>query len=480
MGHCRCPGNGACAAGGEVVRIRVVREAGGIGDVVRVIPVLRGLRQQYPSAELWVFAPDAYKPLLRGWQDEFRSTPWHGRRPRDMPLDESRWPYLDASVGFDRSISLYCPAFRHEQRQRGDIWLDRIDLFCAAAGVAPTERTPRVNPAPADVAAAQEYVERYRLRRAGKLIALQPFSTDPARNWPLQNWRRLADILEWLGHRVIVFDGCRGRTNAFRQHRATGRPLGFVAALLQTCDLLVAPDSGLGHLAAAVQTPTVGLFASQSGPVMYRHYPLHTYIYPPWDGQKHCRWPCFWQRPAACSRSALAKAGRTCAMLARISVEDVYDAVTARLDAPRPQLSEPVCVPPMTTEQIETLGPCETVDALPIPRRDFSCDRLALASGTDDLGPVLCEAYRVLRPGGALFLPAQGGEQDSRLLRSCGFERRRHRHEAGMLACRKTGTWPRTAAPLTAEVALATGFAVARHALVKSVLVCHKDGSYHT
>ena len=312
------------------MNIRVVREAGGIGDIVRIIPVLRGLREKYPAARLWVFAPATYRPLLRGWYDEYVATPHHGRRNRDAALDENRWPYLNVGVAFDRSISLYCPAFTYEVRQGRDVRLDRIDLFCQAAGVQPSSKLPVVNLHPADVRAAKEYVIEHELWERGKLIAVQPYSTDPARNWPLANWLRLAAALERAGHRVVILDGAEGRTRPFRQHRVIGRPLGFVAALLSLCDLLVGPDSGLGHLAAAVNTPCVGVFASQSGEIMYRHYPLHTYVEPSRDTPASCEWPCFWKRPARCTRAALLKAGKTCEMIGRISVGEVFGAVNHR------------------------------------------------------------------------------------------------------------------------------------------------------
>ena len=320
------------------MNIRVVREAGGIGDIVRIIPVLRGLREKHPEARLWVFAPEAYRPLLRGWYDEFRSTPHTGRRPRDRELNETKWPYLNVGEEFDASINLYCPAFRYEHNQRGNVRLDRIDLFCAAANVEPSSKLPRVHLDPNDVDAAAEYVREHHLRDGKRLIAVQPFSTDPARNWPLKNWQELAYALEWVGHKVIILDSAMGRTKRFFQHRVLGRPLGFVAALLSQCDLLICPDSGLGHLVAAVATAAVGVFGSQSGAIMYRHYPLHTWIHPPWDGQKHCKWPCFWNRPAECTRQNLLKAGKTCAMLARISVETVFNTVIAKLNPARDAL----------------------------------------------------------------------------------------------------------------------------------------------
>lgn len=307
------------------MNIRIVRESGGLGDIVRVIPALRGLREKYPSARLWMFAPEEYRPVLEGWFDTFCPTPFHDRRPRNAPLDESRWPYLRApGVAFDLDIDLYCPAFKHEVDCKGELLLDRIELFCAAAEVTPSDMTPRMNLRAEDISAARDYIAAHRLRAGRRrLIALQPFSTDPARNWPRANWLALSDRLEAEGDRVLVLDGCTGRTRCFRAHRVVGKPIGFVAALLAQCDLLIAPDSGLGHLAAAVGAPCLGLFASQPGAVMYKHYPLHRALEPDRSPDDPCRWPCVWRRPPQCQRAALLSQNRTCAMLARISLDRI-------------------------------------------------------------------------------------------------------------------------------------------------------------
>lgn len=386
------------------MNIRVLREAGGIGDIVRIIPVLRGLRETYPSATIWVFAPGEYEPLLAGWYDRFVPVPRAKRRPRDAGIDEKRWPYLAVpSVEFGLTVDLYCPAFRHERQQRGDVWLDRIELMCMAAGVEPSSMTPRINLSPGAEEAARRWIARWS-PGPGALVAVQPFSTDPARNWPLRNWLRLADALEREGRRVLILDACEGRTRPFRQLRVLGKPLDFVAALIAQCDLVVGPDSGLLHVAAAVGTPGVGLFASQSPGVTYRYYPRHAYVYPPWDGQRRCRWPCHWARPPECCRRELEKRGRTCAMLARIGVDDVLRAVRGCLAASGAAPHAPVALHAMPDGVRRRLARCPVVEGLPLPYRDFALDRLALVRGVDDLAPVLREAYRVLKPGGTLFI----------------------------------------------------------------------------
>jgi len=80
------------------MNIRVLREAGGLGDIVRILPAIRGLREKYPTARIDVFLPGAYAPLVRraGDADNIIETSFATRRSRLAEPDEERWPYARA------------------------------------------------------------------------------------------------------------------------------------------------------------------------------------------------------------------------------------------------------------------------------------------------------------------------------------------------------------------------------------------------
>jgi ADP-heptose:LPS heptosyltransferase len=91
------------------------------------------------------------------------------------------------------------------------------------------------------------------------------------RRWPLERFAELARRFKSRDHSLtIVFTGEQAErplTEAFkalydgRLVDATG--LGSIqhsAALVERCDLLISADTGLMHLAAAMATPTVGIF----------------------------------------------------------------------------------------------------------------------------------------------------------------------------------------------------------------------------
>jgi ADP-heptose:LPS heptosyltransferase len=316
------------------VNIRIVREAGGVGDVVRVLPVLAALRKKHPDATLWLYAPPAFKEIYEHGEVPHRFVPTpmgNGRRPRLSPLDESKWPYLKAPDGvtFDLSVDLYCPGFEHEIRAGHDVTKDRIQCFCEAAGVWPCYPLPQYHVRESERAEARAYIEHDKLRDGKRgLIGLQPFSTDPARDWPEAHWVALANALEAAGFGILVFDVVTARARRFRQQCCTAKPLWLTAAVVAECDLVVTPDSGLFHLAAAVDTPALGLFASQSGEIMSRWYPKARPLSPARDVPKPegCEWPCFWRRPRPCQREVLKRDGRTCPVLAELNPVSVLNA----------------------------------------------------------------------------------------------------------------------------------------------------------
>ena len=106
------------------------------------------------------------------------------------------------------------------------------------------------------------------------VIALHPFAANPSRAWHADNFIELANRLQELYRvRILVFGGKRDVPAAKRfQENISPAPIMAVGttslresmALLARCGLLVCNDSGIMHLAAALQIPLVALFGPQS------------------------------------------------------------------------------------------------------------------------------------------------------------------------------------------------------------------------
>ncbi len=318
------------------LNIRIVREAGGLGDTIRVLPVLREMRRQHLDANIWVYAPKTFTPIYKhsGVQASYIHTPMGRlRRRRLSPLNSKRWPYLAPPTTvekWDIEVDMYCPGFYYEVQAGYRTAKNRIQCFLEAAKLWPCYPLPRYYVTKSEEKAASVFLHEHKLKQS-KVIALQPFCTDRGREWPEEHWIYLANSLEAQGHPVIILDICKGRVRRFRQLCITAMSIEFIAALLKQCRLLVCPDSGLFHLTAAVDTPALGLFASQPGKVMSHFYPLHHYIEPDRKIVKApCKhWPCIWRRLPEC-RPSIAK--ETCRVLRQLTLQEVLTRVLTILD----------------------------------------------------------------------------------------------------------------------------------------------------
>jgi ADP-heptose:LPS heptosyltransferase len=108
-------------------------------------------------------------------------------------------------------------------------------------------------------------------------VALHPGASVPARAWPEPGWRSLATALVARGHHVVVTGGPDERRLTASVTAAArgsgGAPAGRVldlggattlpglAGVLAGASVVVAANTGPAHLAAAVGTPVVSLFA---------------------------------------------------------------------------------------------------------------------------------------------------------------------------------------------------------------------------
>ena len=163
------------------------------------------------------------------------------------------------------------------------------------------------------------------------LLALGPAANWPCKQWPVERFAALAKKL--LGEMalangaVVVIAGENERAQVApllqslepeRRVEIIGRDLLTVAAALKRCRIFVGNDSGLMHVAAAMRTPTLGLFG-----------PGYEEIYGPWGPH------CAVVRTPESREVLLARlpnlAARAPNLMTGLTVETVYKAALALL-----------------------------------------------------------------------------------------------------------------------------------------------------
>jgi len=243
-----------------------------IGDVVLTTGVLDWLAKRHPAARFTIACGRPAAPLLEAFPQLERliiidkkplSAHWIGLWARCMTQAWSLVVDLRSS-----GLSWFLLASRRVVRRRRDNTrhgvLELADLFAV-------ERPP----------APRLWTKREHESRAEALLSGSPvLGIGPTANWRGKEWPadRFAALVERLtgadgplpGARVAVFGALAERVAAepvlasvpaSRRIDLVGTiDLPTVAACLRRCALYVGNDSGLMHMAAAVGTPTLGLF----------------------------------------------------------------------------------------------------------------------------------------------------------------------------------------------------------------------------
>jgi ADP-heptose:LPS heptosyltransferase len=289
----------------DVRRMAVLR-ANSIGDFVLAVPALDALRAAYPLAEITYLGDSWHPQLLEGrpgpWDRVEVVPPYPGIRGDDPTTRTSpaveRFFEAQRSRRYDLVVQIHGGGGNSNPfaaalggrvavglRDRGAPTLDRwipyrrfqheICRFLEVVGLvgaAPLGVEPRLSVTKADeVAAGQALPVRSR-----PLVALHPGANDARRRWPVQSFAVVADDLTSHGAEVVLVghgrDDERAADEITRAMRS--QPLNLVGRLslsamvgvLARCSLLVGNDSGPRHLAAAVGTPTVGIYWGRNLP----------------------------------------------------------------------------------------------------------------------------------------------------------------------------------------------------------------------
>jgi heptosyltransferase III len=253
-----------------------------IGDAVMTTAVLEALHRHAPgavvdvvgdsrSSEIFAGCPFVgrvvhkdKRGLLRGLPDLVR----HLRRDCYAVVVDLRTDFLPLLLRADRRL------FRWRARPLGPHAVQRhlgvVAPLCADAGAA----APRLWLRAADVDFARAALGKW---ADGRLLALGPGANWAPKIWPRDNFIDLIARVERDFDAVVILGAAADRALAAGISAAARLPcidLSGQTGLLQAAAVLarvrafVGNDSGLGHIAAAMQSPTLTLFGP-GDPVRY-------------------------------------------------------------------------------------------------------------------------------------------------------------------------------------------------------------------
>ena len=229
-------------------RILLVRP-GGFGDLLFLTPCIAEIKRRWPQSIVNVACFPQYRDALEGNPDVDAF--------EEYPVAVCAFDSYDAHVWLENYI----------ERDPKAKEIHVIDLLSERLGLEvsdTSDKRMRFHLTAEEMAAALERYPRNSKKRAG----IQVFSSSPVRSYPPKLTVETARELMRRGWELFLF-GSPGQVNSDsgpgivnltqRQPPASFRES---AAILKTCDVCIAPDSSLCHIAGILEIPTVALYGS--------------------------------------------------------------------------------------------------------------------------------------------------------------------------------------------------------------------------
>lgn len=276
----------------ETLNVRLERKLGGVGDVLFNSVVAKAIKINYPKAKItYAVTYDYYGGTLK--------------------ILAEHNPYIDRVVNckiedsevYDLCIDITSAEMNYEARHQPKITKSRIELHLAHAGIWCEDRKPVYCVTDEEHRIAIDWLKEREIL-GKKLIGFELRSNAENRNWPIDYYKELANkLLEKKNTAVILFDHIKNSLewNQERVYHCIGEKIELVAALMEECDCFIAPDSGLLHLAGALDISVIGIFGQIDGLCRTKEYSKAQVIQ---LKEPKCI-PCWYRPKPGCKRECL-------------------------------------------------------------------------------------------------------------------------------------------------------------------------------
>lgn len=336
-----------------------------IGDIVLTTPLIRTIRERFPSAYIAYLGDAQAVSLLQGnpYLDEVIPFDF----TRIAAIQQARLFFLLNRRHFDLAIDLFSNPrsallsfatgarvrVGGDFRWRGKLYTVRIRddgapksaiafhyQSLTAVGIQPKYYQPEIFLSEDEKREARRYLEWQGIDLSSPLIGLHSGGTWPAKLWPAERFADLADLLSAKVHaQILLTKGPKDGDVASKvENGSVGKvlslpvlPLRQLAAMISVCSVFVSNDSGPMHIGPAVGTPTVGLFGPGEEEIWFPYTESF-----PGGSSRHAALrqnvPCHPCHLNVCNREG--EGYMECMKL--LAVKEVFDAVHKRLQGAAP------------------------------------------------------------------------------------------------------------------------------------------------
>jgi len=243
-----------------------IRPKGGFGDVLDITVAVRFFKEAHPDCEIDFFCPMPFAQVVANNPD-IRAVYDTGppaylanmRKPMPRP-----WWRKFAWEDYDVAFEMFGPEMVVEKNTMPEIEMHRIEMWCNHVGVDYDGLTPPFY----HVSKIERKIASMDWDEAGlpspgerQVVGMQTASAYVVKDWPLEHFKELQRRFASEEILVCLF-GKKGTSMWHNDDCASFRDCTFreSAALMERMDLMICPDSGYHHLAAALGIPQIALF----------------------------------------------------------------------------------------------------------------------------------------------------------------------------------------------------------------------------
>ncbi len=247
---------------------------GGIGDLMFMMPPLRLLKVKYPDSKIMVGLGGKYF-------DIYRHVPYVDE-VHQLPVDLETFQFADYHLHFEQIIE------GNPMAERANAY----DLFLHKFGFDPNkissaEKLPDIFLTDGEKKFAEDFIERFKVKEDSILVGLQIASSSAIRSIPDDLTVQIAGLIARESNGRLILFGSKAQEelaksikwslpeechDRIKSSAEEGFNLRKTMAVTRYCDLVIAPDSAMIHIAGALRVPMIGLYGPFPADLRMRYY----------------------------------------------------------------------------------------------------------------------------------------------------------------------------------------------------------------
>lgn len=253
----------------DLSSVCINRSLGGIGDVLMATVGLREFKRENPDTKLY-FAIDQSSTYDNTYYKLVKNAPFLDGIVDSKYVRRSRYTFY-------KDITSVCI----QEENSSDYPRGRVEIFAKAMHVKELKNTiPFYKESNEEEAASNKVFEKYKNKTK---IFIHTASNDAKRSYSIKNTVELVSLIESKMPNTVVFvsdfNKLYNNWNEFENVvNVSELDIRETASYIKRCNIFVGPDSGLMHLAAAVETKSLVIFGAIPPETRIRYYPTHKSI----------------------------------------------------------------------------------------------------------------------------------------------------------------------------------------------------------